>query len=149
MARVTVEDCVTRVPNRFQLVMLAAQRARNIGAGALLTVERDDDKNPVIALREIAEGTIGLNELENNLIQSLQKVVEQEQPQEEEMDLLAIQRELDGEALQPDDREEIVEDELSLIGEDEDGDVEEGESVPPFDVDFGDRRFSDTDTDDR
>lgn len=149
MARVTVEDCVTRVPNRFQLVMLAAQRARNIGAGALLTVERDDDKNPVIALREIADGTIGLNELENNLIQSLQKVVEQEQPQEEEMDLLAIQRELDGEALQPDDREEIVEDELSLIGEDEDGDVEEGESVPPFDVDFGDRRFSDTDTDDR
>ena len=58
MARVTVEDCVLKVPNEFQLVMVAAQRARNLGAGTPLTVDRDDDKNPVIALREIAEGTV-------------------------------------------------------------------------------------------
>ena len=58
MARVTVEDCVEKIPNRFELVMLAAQRARNISAGAELTIDRDNDKNPVVALREIAEGKI-------------------------------------------------------------------------------------------
>ena len=63
MARVTVEDCVLQVPNRFELVMLAAQRSRNIGAGATLTIERDNDKNPVIALREMAQGMYGLEVL--------------------------------------------------------------------------------------
>ena len=68
MARVTVEDCVTRVPNRFELVMLAAQRGRNIGAGAPLTLDRDNDKNAVVALREIADAKVDLKELENGLI---------------------------------------------------------------------------------
>ncbi len=68
MARVTVEDCVTIIPNRFQLVMLASQRARNIAAGAELLVERDNDKNPVVALREIAEQSVDLDELEESLI---------------------------------------------------------------------------------
>jgi DNA-directed RNA polymerase subunit omega len=83
MARVTVEDCVLKVPNRFELVLLAAQRARDISAGAPLTVDRDNDKNPVVALREIAEETIDLEALSNSLIQSLQKHVETDEPEEE------------------------------------------------------------------
>ena len=71
MARVTVEDCVIKIPNRFELVMLAAQRARSLSAGAPLTLERDNDKNPVIALREIAEGTISLTDIEEMLIKGL------------------------------------------------------------------------------
>ena len=118
MARVTVEDCIQRIPNRFDLVMIAAQRGRNIGAGAPLTVDRDNDKNAVVALREIAEGTVDLKELENNLIQSLQKVVEVEELPEEEMDLLAIQRELSPEQSEPRMDEEIAEDMLHVEEED-------------------------------
>ena len=80
MARVTVEDCVLKVPNRFDLVMLAAQRARDVAAGGQLTIERDNDKNPVVALREIADETIDLEGLRNNLIQGLQRNVEQDEP---------------------------------------------------------------------
>lgn len=91
MARVTVEDCVLKVPNRFELVMVAAQRARNISAGNPLTLERDNDKNPVVALREIAETTVDLKELENGIIRGLQKFVERDEPVEEEMDIQAFQ----------------------------------------------------------
>ena len=74
MARVTVEDCVDKVPNRFELVLLASQRARQVSGGAELTIDRDRDKNPVVALREIAEETIKPAELEESLINSLQRV---------------------------------------------------------------------------
>ena len=74
MARVTVEDCVDKVPNRFELVLLASQRARQVSGGAELTVDRDRDKNPVVALREIAEETIKPVELEEALVSSLQRV---------------------------------------------------------------------------
>lgn len=84
MARVTVEDCVIKIPNRFDLVMLAAQRAREVVAGAPLTVDRDDDKNAVVALREIAEETVSLDHLQNALIQGLQKHVEVDEIEEEE-----------------------------------------------------------------
>ena len=97
MARVTVEDCVTKIPNRFQLVMLASQRARNISAGAELLVERDNDKNPVVALREIAEQSVDLDELQESLIRGLQKFVEMDEPEEDEVDLIAIQQALDSE----------------------------------------------------
>jgi DNA-directed RNA polymerase subunit omega len=81
MARITVEDCVTRIPNRFELVMLAAQRARDVSAGAPLTVERDNDKNPVVALREIADGTVELDHLRYELIHGLRRHVEiEDQP---------------------------------------------------------------------
>jgi DNA-directed RNA polymerase subunit omega len=83
MARVKVEDCVLKVPNRFDLVMLAAQRARDVAAGGQLSIERDNDKNPVVALREIADETIDLEGLRNNLIQGLQRNVEQDEPEEE------------------------------------------------------------------
>lgn len=93
MARVTVEDCVLKIPNRFELVMLAAQRARQIAAGAPLTIDKDNDKNPVISLREIAAESISIKEIENNLVKGMQKVVEMDEPVEEEMDLAAIQAE--------------------------------------------------------
>ena len=101
MARVTVEDCVDKIPNRFDLVMMASQRARNISAGAELTVERDNDKNPVVALREIAEETVEFDELEEGLIKGLQTYVEMDEPEEDEMDLLAIQRDMSGEGDDP------------------------------------------------
>ena len=83
MARVTVEDCVLKVPNRFDLVMLAAQRARDISSGAQLTVERDNDKNPVIALREIADETVDLTILADQLVKGLQRQIEFDEPEEE------------------------------------------------------------------
>ena len=82
MARVTVEDCVIKVPNRFELVLLAAQRAREITSGAPLTLDRDDDKNPVVALREIADETIGLLQLKDALVRGMQKHVEIDEPEE-------------------------------------------------------------------
>ena len=92
MARVTVEDCVTKVPNRFELVMIASQRARDVSAGSSITIERDNDKNPVVALREIAGGTIDLAELKESVIKGLQNYVEMDEPEDDEMDLLAIQQ---------------------------------------------------------
>ncbi len=130
MARVTVEDCVERVPNRFELVMLAAQRARNIGAGAPPAVDRDNDKNPVIALREIAEAAVSLEEVKTNLIQSLQKVVEVEEPGDDELNLVAIQDELGSERPEPEPLEEMAENGLHLEGEDEE-EIGEGEDIFP------------------
>lgn len=89
MARVTVEDCVLRIPNRFDLVMLAAQRAREISSGSALTVERDNDKNPVVALRELAEDKVDPEGLRENLITTLQRVDERTE-QEEEAETLAL-----------------------------------------------------------
>lgn len=83
MARVTVEDCVLKIPNRFDLVMLAAQRARDITSGSLLSIERDNDKNPVVALREIADETIALEDLAESLVQGMQKHVETDEPEED------------------------------------------------------------------
>ena len=87
MARVTVEDCILKVPNRFDLVMLAAQRARDVASGAALTVERDNDKNPVVALREIADETIDLETLDESLVKGLQRQVEIDEPEEDVSDL--------------------------------------------------------------
>jgi DNA-directed RNA polymerase subunit omega len=82
MARVTVEDCVVKVPNRFELVLLAAQRAREVTSGAPLTLDRDDDKNPVVALREIADETIQLDHLKDSLVRGMQKHIEMDEPEE-------------------------------------------------------------------
>ena len=86
MARVTVEDCILKVPNRFDLVMLASQRAREIAAGGKLTVDRDNDKNPVVSLREIAEETIDIEKIEESVILGLQKHVESDDLGEDELD---------------------------------------------------------------
>lgn len=85
MARVTVEDCVEKVPNRFELVLLAAQRSRSISTGEPLTVDRDNDKNPVVALREIADETIDQAVLREDLIAGMQKHIEVDEPEEDNM----------------------------------------------------------------
>jgi DNA-directed RNA polymerase subunit omega len=128
MARVTVEDCVVRVPNRFELVLLAAQRAREVTSGAPLTVDRDDDKNPVVALREIADETIQLTQLKDSLVRGMQKHIEMDEPEETpdlEQTLFGVadpigsiigEDEIDEEAVEG----ELDEDMLTVAGEDED-----------------------------
>lgn len=149
MARVTVEDCVVRVPNRFELVMLAAQRARNLGAGAPLTVERDADKNPVVALREIADLTVNLKELEGALIRGLQKMVESDEPEADELDLLAMSQPAEAaeeDAVEEDvredanDDEEMLEDDLQ-IEEEEGGARDDEEAGTAEDDDGKEERF--------
>ena len=96
MARVTVEDCVQRIPNRFELVLLAAQRARNISRGEEITVDRDNDKNPVVALREIADETITLEKLNADLLKSLSRAPEPEPADEEVLDLIPTEQNIFG-----------------------------------------------------
>ena len=127
MARVTVEDCVVKIPNRFELVLLAAQRAREISAGGPLTLDRDDDKNPVVALREIAEATVELDHLQESLVRGMQKHVEMDEPEEApelEQTLFGVadptgpvigENEIDEEAV-----EEELEEDLLAIEEEED-----------------------------
>ena len=86
MARVTVEDCVEKLPNRFELVMVAAQRARKIGSGAALTLDRDNDKNPVVALREIAESTVDVEELKEEIIRGKQRIIAMDDDGEDVVD---------------------------------------------------------------
>lgn len=138
MARVTVEDCVVKVPNRFDLVLLAAQRAREVTSGAPLTVDRDDDKNPVVALREIAESTIELDHLKDNLIRGMQKHIEMDEPEEApelEQTLFGVadptgpvvsEDETDEEAID----EELEEDLLDIEDEDEVPGLTEGDQEP-------------------
>ncbi|MBV7408458.1 DNA-directed RNA polymerase subunit omega [Maritimibacter sp. DP1N21-5] len=99
MARVTVEDCVDKVPNRFDLVMLAAHRAREISSGASITVDRDNDKNPVVALREIADETQTADDLTERMIESNQTQIEVDEPEDDQMALLMGQESAD----KPDD----------------------------------------------
>ena len=89
MARVTVEDCIDKVENRFELVLLASHRARMVSSGAQITIDRDNDKNPVVALREIAETTVSPGDLKEDLIHSLQKYVEVDEPEPETVPLIA------------------------------------------------------------
>ena len=123
MARVTVEDCVLKIPNRFDLVMLSAQRAREISAGATLTVERDNDKNPVVALREIAESSVDIDNLRQAVITGLQKHVETEEPEEDMMELLASERDVAGVPYEPSSE---AEEEMQVEG----GDVAAEEPAP-------------------
>ena len=142
MARVTVEDCVLKVPNRFELVLLAAQRARDMAGGAQPTLDRDNDKNPVVALREIAAESVPLEGLQNGLIKGMQKHVEIDEPEEAhelELDtaLFGIAARADAELedegaedLGGDEtvvEEEALEEELAedILGE-EDGDLGDG-----------------------
>jgi len=94
MARVTVEDCVVKIPNRFDLVMVAAQRAREVAAGASITVDRDNDKNPVVALREIADETVDLEGLRESLVKGLQRQVEVDEPEDEVLEVMADEQAL-------------------------------------------------------
>jgi DNA-directed RNA polymerase subunit omega len=107
MARVTVEDCIDKVSNRFELVLLAAHRAREISSGGSLTIERDNDKNPVVALREIADETITAVQLRESSIESLQRQIEVDEPEDDEMSLL-VNEEVD----EPSDISEMSEEGL-------------------------------------
>jgi len=133
MARVTVEDCVEKISNRFDLVIMAAQRARSVSAGSEITVDRDNDKNPVVALREIADNTIELPELRESVIRGQQKHVEMDEPEEDDVDVQAMQRELMGDMPTIDDgaRDEeglpdgmVFEDDVAAM--DEGGDIMAG-----------------------
>ncbi len=159
MARVTVEDCVLKVPNRFELVLLAAQRAREITSGAPLTLDRDDDKNPVVALREIADETVVLPHLRDAVVRGMQKQVEIDEPEETpELEVdpsvfgvappagsLLDDPDLDEEVLEADqeegDDEALDEDELAedILGADEDDEVDLADApageVAPDDLD--------------
>lgn len=97
MARVTVEDCIDKVENRFELVLLASHRARMISSGAALTIDRDNDKNPVVALREIADETVAPGDLREELIHSLQKYVEVDEPEAEPVPMIASPKTAGGE----------------------------------------------------
>ena len=101
MARVTVEDCIDKVENRFDLVLLASHRARMVSSGAPITIDRDNDKNPVVALREIADETISPGDLKEDLIHSLQKYVEVDEPEPESVPLIGAA----GEGVDADDTE--------------------------------------------
>ena len=141
MARVTVEDCIDKVPNRYELLMVAAQRAKDIASGAPITVARDNDKNTVVALREIAEGTVSIEELQKSLVMGLQKYVEVEEPEEEEMEIMAAEKELSdlddqfsGLLLDSD-----VNENMQVHGEDDDIDLDaEVEATDTDDLDLDD-----------
>ena len=168
MARVTVEDCVVKVPNRFELVLLAAQRAREITSGAPLSIDRDDDKNPVVALREIADETVALDHLKSSVVRGMQKHVEIDEPEEShelELDtalfgisapagaLMDEELEADAEDTEdPEDAEEGNEDEEALPAEtaadlaqlDEDDELAEDMLEVPEEVDLADSPEPDT-----
>jgi DNA-directed RNA polymerase subunit omega len=143
MARVTVEDCVLKVPNRFELVLLAAQRAREVTSGAPLTLDRDDDKNPVVALREIADETIQLTHLRESLVRGMQKHIEMDEPEETpdlEQTLFGVadpigpvigEDEIDEEAVEG----ELEEDMLAIEDEDEDEDEDDSGEIGPGEID--------------
>ncbi|WP_169568929.1 DNA-directed RNA polymerase subunit omega [Sneathiella limimaris] len=132
MARVTVEDCVQKVPNRFELVLLAARRARSIAAGSMLTVDRDNDKNPVVALREIGDDTINVADLKDNLVSTLQRRVEVDEPEEDNMAaLMSSSTEWAGVVQEDEPQETFSADEVGAT----DGAAatpSEGESEDPF-----------------
>lgn len=110
MARVTVEDCIDKVDNRFNLVLLAAHRARAISGGAPITIDRDNDKNPVVALREIADETISPEDVREDLIHSMQKYVEVDEPEPEPVPMITSQNSSGEDIDMPGDR--MTEEEL-------------------------------------
>lgn len=144
MARVTVEDCVLQIPNRFELVMLSAHRARSLSSGAELRVGRDRDKNPVVALREIAEQKLALSDLEEALIKGLQKRIEPEQPEEEVTELMAGEQQGWVNAMETadDGADSDIDD-----GDESDDSLEEGSGDGVID-DFGKVSFEDADVSD-
>lgn len=124
MARVTVEDCVVRVPNRFELAILAAQRSRELTAGATLTVDRDNDKNPVVALREIADGKVSVDTLRDSVIRGHQRHLEAEEAEEEVIELMAGEEEALSQPpgyVAPEAPDSLQSDEISLDALREDG----------------------------
>ena len=137
MARVTVEDCIDKIPNRYELLMVAAQRAKDISSGAPLTLPRDNDKNTVVALREIADETVSIEELQKSLVMGLQKFVEVEEPEEEEMEIIAAEKELS----------DLDEQFSGLLSETDIGEAMQVHGEDDVDVDFDAEMDADSDID--
>ena len=143
MARVTVEDCVDKIPNRYELLMVAAQRAKDITSGSSITLPRDNDKNPVIALREIAEEKVSIEELQRSLVMGLQKFVEVEEPEEEEMEIMAAEKEL----AELDEQfsglllDTEMDENMQVVDEDGEIDLEAEIGGEDLEVDLGDEGF--------
>ena len=140
MARVTVEDCIDKIPNRYDLVMIAAQRARDISSVAPLCVDRDNDKNSVVALREIAENRVSIEDLQKSLVMGLQKYVEVEEPEDEEVEILAAEKELadmDGQFSSDMISDEDLNESMQVHGGDED-DADLNLDSDASDIDFDD-----------
>ncbi|MBR3677019.1 MAG: DNA-directed RNA polymerase subunit omega [Alphaproteobacteria bacterium] len=152
MARVTVEDCIDKVENRYELVLVAAQRAKDIAAGSMITVDRDNDKNSVVALREIAEEHVDIADLQRSLVQGQQKLVEIQEPEDEEVEIIAAEKELS--ELQQFSSDMISDEDLNNTmqihgGDDDDDSLDldsDGDDIDFDDnADFGDESYDDTD----
>lgn len=151
MARVTVEDCIDKIPNRYDLVLIAAQRAKDIAAGSRIQVERDNDKNSVVALREISENKVSIEDLQRSLVMGLQKYVEVEEPEDEEVEILSAEKEL-ADLDEQFSSDMITDEDLNnsmQIHDDDDDNLDldsEGTDIDFDDgVDFGDENFDDSD----
>ena len=152
MARVTVEDCIDKVENRYELVLVAAQRAKDIAAGSMITVDRDNDKNSVVALREIAEERVDIADLQRSLVQGQQKLVEIQEPEDEEVEIIAAEKELS--ELQQFSSDMISDEDLNNTmqihgGDDDDDSLDLDSDADDIDfddnADFGDESYDDTD----
>lgn len=151
MARVTVEDCVVKVPNRFELVLLAAQRSRALAGGATPTLERENDKNPVIALREIADGTVDTEDLRQLVVSGLQKHVEVDEPEDDSVAILAAAEKewagvTDESPCEPSPKSEPTVDAAGNSGDDADGDAT-GDAKAAVTEAAGEAVFSESGTD--
>ncbi len=147
MARVTVEDCVLQIPNRFDLVMVAAQRARNVAAGAPLAVDRDNDKNPVVALREIAERAVSLDELREGLIRGHQRIPETDEPDEEVLEVMEGELGWAGAEQRLDDQSDTGDPDAEEVTEDDDV-LSRMEAEPGLSFEGEDGNLVDRDTND-
>jgi DNA-directed RNA polymerase subunit omega len=155
MARVTVEDCIDKLPNRYELVLVAAQRAKDISAGSMITVDRDNDKNSVVALREISENRVSIEDLQESLVKNQQKLVEIQEPEDEEVEIISAEKELA--ALDSQFSSDMISDEdLNNVmqihdGSDDDDNLDLDADVDDIDfddgADFGDESY-DEDMDD-
>ena len=151
MARVTVEDCIDKIPNRYDLVLISAQRAKDIAAGSPILVERDNDKNSVVALREISENKVSIEDLQKSLVMGLQKNVEVEEPEDEEVEILAAEKELGGLEQFSSDMisDEDLNNSMQIHGGDDDEDIDLDSETDEIDFDdnddFGDESYNDTD----
>ncbi len=151
MARVTVEDCIDKLPNRYELVLVAAQRAKDISAGSMITVDRDNDKNSVVALREIAENRVSIEDLQESLVKNQQKLVEIQEPEDEEVEIISAEKELS--ALDAQFSSDMISDEdLNNVmqihdGSDDDDNLDLDSDVDDIDfddgADFGDDTYDD------
>lgn len=152
MARVTVEDCIDKIPNRYDLVLVAAQRAKDISSGSPIQVDRDNDKNSVVALREISENRVSIEDLQRSLVMGQQKFVEVEEPEDEEIEIISAEKELA--ALDSQFSSDMISDEdlnntMQIHGDDEDEDLDLDSEADEIDfddgADFDDDSFDDMD----